>query len=258
MSTLHTTASALLRSAQEIADLADELSMKYFHTDSAEGPKSSVTVDSVINIELSRRVRNEYPTSTFIGEEGSVIAEWNSVWYVDPIDHTRNYMRGMSLWATLITCVIDGVTTLALVSAPAMGKRWWAIKGLGAFRDGQVVHVSQRNEVADSFISIHNYNTLSRQQILDGYINVSHRVASTLGLGNFWAHMLVAEGQIEAAISAGGRDWDCLGLSLIVREAGGSSDTRLIDTADHQLLISSNGGAMHEVMLEPVMHLRRR
>ena len=141
-------------------------------------------------------------------------------WIVDPIDGTTNYVRGIPVWATLLALERDGVVCASLVSAPALGRRWWAGRGEGAFADGSRCRVSAVSRVEDATVS-----TTSARRMPAGWTAIVMRAWANRGLGDFWQHCLVAEGALDVACDRAMNVWDYAPVQLIVEEAGGRCTT---------------------------------
>ena len=141
-------------------------------------------------------------------------------WIVDPIDGTTNYVRGVPVWATLLALQREGEVDVGLVSAPALGRRWWAIRGEGAFANGERCRVSAVARIEDSSVS-----TTSARRMPDGWRSIVQRAWSNRGLGDFWQHCLVAEGALDVACDSTLKLWDYAAVQLIVEEAGGRCTT---------------------------------
>jgi len=141
-------------------------------------------------------------------------------WIVDPIDGTTNYVRGIPVWATLLALERDGVVRASLVSAPALGRRWWAGRGEGAFADGSRCRVSAVSRVEDATVS-----TTSARRMPAGWTAIVMRAWANRGLGDFWQHCLVAEGALDVACDRAMNVWDYAPVQLIVEEAGGRCTT---------------------------------
>jgi histidinol-phosphatase len=137
-------------------------------------------------------------------------------WIVDPIDGTRNFSRGIPVWATLLALERGGELVLGVVSAPGLGRRWWAARGAGAFANGERIDVSQVRALADASVSCTNARDLA---LLEPH------VWHARGLGDFWQHVLVAEGALDAAVDVELALWDRAALEPIVVEAGGRVGT---------------------------------
>ena len=141
-------------------------------------------------------------------------------WIVDPIDGTTNYVRGVPVWATLLALQREGEVVLSLVSAPALGRRWWAIRGSGAFAGGERCRVSAVATIEDAAVS-----TTSARRMPPGWAEIVQRAWSNRGLGDFWQHCLVAEGSLDVACDSVMKLWDYAPVQLLVEEAGGRCTT---------------------------------
>ena len=173
------------------------------------------------------------------GDDGSDVK-----WIVDPIDGTTNYVRGVPVWATLLALVREGEVALSLVSAPALGRRWWAVRGGGAFADGTACRVSSVARVEDAAVS-----TTSARRMPDGWREIVSRAWSNRGLGDFWQHCLVAEGSLEVACDSVMMLWDYAPVQLLVEEAGGRCTTYAGATpAVGESFVSTNGLLHDEVV----------
>ena len=198
--------------ALSLADDADAISLPRFRAaDLRVETKPDLTpvseADSAVEARLRERLDRERPGEPVLGEEAG--GEDATGWIVDPIDGTRNYTRGIPIWATLISFA----NRVAVVSAPALGRRWWALRGGGAYADGAPIRVSAIERLADATVLL----SLDRPPPANAFDAWHVR-----GFGDFWAHMLVAEGAAEVAIDATGLAvWDTAPIRIIVEEAGG-------------------------------------
>ena len=159
--------------------------------------------------------RSEGVLGEEFGDDGG-----DAKWIVDPIDGTTNYVRGIPVWATLLALERDGVVCASLVSAPALGRRWWAGRGEGAFADGSRCRVSAVSRVEDATVS-----TTSARRMPAGWTAIVMRAWANRGLGDFWQHCLVAEGALDVACDRAMNVWDYAPVQLIVEEAGGRCTT---------------------------------
>jgi histidinol-phosphatase len=236
--------------ALALADTADAISLGRFRAhDLVVETKPDLTpvteADHAVETALRGRLAAERPGDGVVGEEhGSSDAGSGRRWIVDPIDGTRNYSRGVPVWATLIALEEGGEPTIGVVSAPALGRRWWAERGRGAFVNGERMQVSSVRVVEDAVLCF-----ALEQQLPE----LAHRCWHPRGYGDFWAHMLVAEGAADGAIDAVGVSlWDLAAILPIVEEAGGRfTDGEGVARPDGGLGVSSNG-LLHEALLAAI------
>ena len=222
--------------ALELADLADGITMKRFRADDLKvATKPDLTPVSEADEAVERAIRKRLAASSasaahlVLGEEfgaeaaGARAADSEYRWIIDPIDGTKSYVRGVPIWATLIGLERAGELVVGVASAPALGMRWWAGRGLGAFRDGARMRVSSVAALDDAQLSF-AWDTSERFHA-DGIgtrlIDLSHRCWRTRGIGDFWQHVLVAEGAFDIAIDPIVSLWDIAALVPIIEEAGG-------------------------------------
>ena len=181
--------------------------------------------DQAVERELRARILAEYPLDGIIGEEeDDVPSQSGRTWVLDPIDGTKNYLRGVPVWATLIGLLQDDKPIMGFISAPAMARRWWAQSGHGAFTqdpDGSVrdIHVSAISQMADASLSYSD---------VQGWEHYPHALSTlqaqtwrSRAFGDFWSHVLVAEGALDIAIEPSLGLWDMVAFAAIVQEAGG-------------------------------------
>jgi histidinol-phosphatase len=205
--------------ALSLADAADTISMARFRaTDLQVETKPDLTpvseADRLVETTLRARIEQDRPGEAVLGEEegGDSSADSTAAWIIDPIDGTRNYTRGIPIWATLIAFE----DRVAVVSAPALGRRWWAARGQGAFANGQRIQVSAIDRLEDATL-LYALDRPVPERAWDAW--------HVRGFGDFWAHMLVAEGAAEVAVDALGLAfWDTAPLGVILEEAGGRFD----------------------------------
>lgn len=256
----------LLEFALELADAADAITMRYYRRDAdvrSKADRSLVTLaDLEVETELRGRIAARYPSHAVLGEEHGYHAgaEGSGVrWIIDPVDGTNSYGRGIPIWATLVACEVDGAIEVGVASAPALGTRWWAGRGLGAYRDalprahhgpfeGERIHVSTGAAIEDAQLLYGSFRLTFEawQGRAVELLRTSWRARS---FSDFWGHCLVAEGSAEAMIEAEISAWDIAAIIVIVEEAGG----RLTDLAGNATIeaghaITSNG-AIHEAIL---------
>ena len=225
--------------ALELADLADSIALPRFRASDlrveTKPDLSPVTeADTAVEQAIRARLAADRPGDGVLGEEFGDDSSGGRRWIVDPIDGTRNYSRGIPVWATLIALEEDGTLQLGVVSAPALGRRWWAERGAGAFADGEPIRVSAVARVEDAVFCF-----AVEQQLPE----IAARCWHARGFGDFWAHMLVAEGAADGAVDAVGVSiWDLAAVRIVVEEAGGRfSDAAGVARIDGGSAISSNG-----------------
>ena len=229
--------------AIELTDLADSLGIPRFHAiDLRVETKSDLTpvtdADRTVERALRERILAKRPREAVVGEEeGEDVGPVR--WVLDPIDGTRNFSRGMPVWATLIALERDGQLVCGVVSAPALGHRWWAMRGGGAFRDGEAIRVSRVERLVDASVSCRACDLAAVEQV------IWHARA----LGDFWQHVLVAEGAVDGAVDAKLALWDYAALVPIVEEAG--SEISGLDgrpPRPSEQVVASNG-LLHDELL---------
>ncbi len=254
--------SADLDFAAGLADLADELALARFGAADlgveTKPDLSPVTeADRAIEKALRERINAEQPGDSVLGEEEGSSGAGGRRWILDPIDGTRNYTRGIPIFATLIALEVEGEVELGLVSAPALGRRWWAERGSGAYRSDGPIHVSGVAKLEDATTSIGwgrrtkvseierlEYAVVSFElsEGIERLAPLATRAWHTRSFGDFWQHMLVAEGSVDVAIDPAVKIWDCAPLKIIVEEAGGKfSDMSGRSLIDGGSGVSTNG-----------------
>jgi histidinol-phosphatase len=199
---------------------------------------------------LRARIASARPTHGVVGEEFGVLpggSGWQ--WVLDPIDGTKNYVRGIPIWATCIALRDHGRVTVGVVSAPALGRRWWAARGQGAFADGRPIRVSEVAAVADAQLSYDSVQGWEPFGLGTRFLDLARRCWRSRGLGDFWSHVLVAEGAVDIAAEPEVSVWDVAAVQVIVEEAGGRF-TDLAGSArpDGGSAVSTNGLLHDEVL----------
>jgi histidinol-phosphatase len=239
--------------ALELADAADALTMQRFlATDLVVEAKPDLTPVSDADRGCEELIRAHIaaarPDDAVIGEEYGVTAGGGDRrWVVDPIDGTKNYVRGVPVWATLIALQEHERTVVGVVSAPALGRRWWAARGSGAWtgtsgataRQCRVSKVASVDDAFLSYASIEGWDAVGRG---DAFLALLRRAWRTRAYGDFWSYMLVAEGAVDIACEPEVSLWDLAALSVIVEEAGGRfTDLDGVDSVDSGNAAASNG-----------------
>ncbi len=256
--------SADLRLALRLADLADEITMDRFRAvDLAVETKPDMTPVSEADTHVERTLRAHLeatlPADAILGEEyGAEEPPANGRrWIIDPIDGTKGYVRGNPVWATLVALEAHGEPVVGVVSAPALGRRWWAARGEGAHRreggpdaPSRPVSVSSVGDLADAQFCFGGLEDWRGQGREEQFLELSRQVWRTRGFGDFWMYMLVAEGGAEIGSDPRASIWDLAAPLVIVTEAGGRfTDLTGVVTADGHGGGLATNGLLHDEAL---------
>ena len=240
-----------LEYALSLADAADEISMRWFRSpglqvDTKEDETPVTAADHEVEQLLRSRVRRG---EAFLGEESGEKKGRGARWIVDPIDGTRNFSRGIPIWATLIALERRREIVLGVCSAPALHRRWWAERGGGAWLNGEPIHVSGVTRFEDAVLAYTSARDFFDKGVGPQFLDLAKRSWTARGIGDFWEHMLVAEGAVDVAVEMTVSLWDLAALQPIVEEAGG----RLTDLAGERRLdggtVVSSNGRLHDEAL---------
>ena len=247
--------------ALELAELADVITVDRFRAaDLVVETKPDLTpvteADQAVERALRAHLAKHAPSHGVLGEEfgdeyGDANAEGEFRWVIDPIDGTKSYVRGVPVWATLIALEHLGVPVVGVVSAPALHTRWWAARGLGAFRNGTPISVSRVRDLADAHLSF-AWDTKDRFEadgIGDRMLDLAHRCWRLRGLGDFWQHTLVAEGAFDISVDPIVSYWDAAALLPIIEEAGGRWSTVSGERAALPDSLVCTNGLLHDTVI---------
>ena len=220
-----------LRLAHVLADAVERVTVARFRAadlvveskpDLSPVTDADRAVEEMLRITLSRaRTRD-----AVMGEEFGTTGHGPRRWVLDPIDGTKNFVRGVPVWATLIALLDGEEPVVGLVSAPALNRRWWAAKDVGAWTGRRLesatrCHVSQVGELRDASLSYSSLSGWQERNRLDGFLDLTRAVWRTRAYGDFWSYCLLAEGAVDIACEPEVSVWDLAALDVIVREAGG-------------------------------------
>jgi histidinol-phosphatase len=245
--------------ALRLADLADAYTLPRFENqDFSLGWKDDRTevteADRGTESLIAERILGDRPEHALFGEEhgmqGAPGSEW--CWVVDPIDGTSGFVRGIPVWATLIALTHrHHGAVVGVVSAPALGRRWWGARGLGSFADGRRCQVSEIRELADAQLCVTFSAGWEELGLMPRLVMLLSAARRARGFGDFWQHCLVAEGAVDVAIDAVGvKPYDLAAVKVIVEQAGGTfTDRNGVATHEHDTAISSNG-LLHATVVE--------
>jgi histidinol-phosphatase len=225
--------------ALALADTADAVTLPRFRAADLrverKPDRTPVTdADTACEDRLRSVIADHRPDDTVLGEERGGELGAGRVWVLDPIDGTKNFSRGVPVWATLIGLVEDGRPTVGVVSAPALGRRWWAAAGSGAHTsdpargvEDERIGVSGIGDLADAYASTTDLDHWRTIGLQDRWLALTQACWESRGFGDFWHHCLVAEGLMDVAVDPGANTWDLAAAQVLVEEAGG----RLTDLA---------------------------
>jgi histidinol-phosphatase len=241
--------------ALELADVADAITLARFQaTDLLVETKPDLTpvteADTAVERTLRDRLAVARPGDAIVGEEfgASEAGDQGRRWIVDPIDGTKNYVRGIPVWATLLALQEGAEVTVGVVSAPALHRRWWAAKGAGAFMsDGLTdeprrLRVSAVQALEDAQLCTSGLDGWDSTGGVEGLLSLARSCWRTRGFGDFWIYMLVAEGVAEIGCEAVVSLWDLAAPQVIVEQAGGTfTDLTGVPTAAGGSALATNG-----------------
>jgi len=247
--------------ALQLADKADTLTMERFGAlDLKIETKPDLTpvtdadrgAEEVLRTMLSANRADD----AVLGEEfGGTAVFAGRQWVLDPIDGTKNFVRGVPVWATLIALLLDGVPTVGVVSAPALGRRWWAGAGEGAFTSfGGVtrpISVSGVDDLGSASLSFSDLTT-GWDDVAEGrakFLALNDAVWRVRGYGDFWSYCLVAEGAVDVAVEPEVKLWDLAPLDILVREAGGRFTDVTGGPGPHGGNAVATNGLLHDQVL---------
>jgi histidinol-phosphatase len=248
-----------LRLAHVLADDADSITTSRFRAQDlhvADKPDLTPVTDADESVEegIRRTLSRARPRDAVLGEEHGSTGYGQRRWVVDPIDGTKNFVRGVPVWATLIALMVEDQVVVGCISAPLLNRRWWASVDGGAWTgrsllNASACHVSDVARLDDASLSFASLSAWEDCGRLDDLLALSRRCWRTRGYGDFWSYMLLAEGAVDIAAEPELRLYDMAALDVIVREAGGtfgSLDGRPGPLGDNAL---ATNGRLHDQAL---------
>jgi histidinol-phosphatase len=243
--------------ALEMADAADALTLDRFGAlDLRIDTKPDLTpvtdADESAEELLRASLTMHRPDDSVFGEElGGTPAFTGRQWVLDPIDGTKNFVRGVPVWCTLIALLVDGTPIVGVVSAPALGRRWWAGAGEGAFTSfggaKRRISVSGVDDLPSASLSFSDLTGWGERR--SRFIDLTDEVWRIRAYGDFWSHCLVAEGAVDIAIEPDLKPWDLAPLDILVREAGGTFTNFHGEPGPHGVSAVSTNGLLHDAVL---------
>lgn len=220
-----------LRLAHVLADDADSLSASRFkaldlHVVNKPDLTPVTDADQAVEEGIRRTLSRARSRDAVVGEETGSSGHSQRRWVIDPIDGTKNFVRGVPVWATLIALMVDDEVVVGCVSAPQLNRRWWAMKGGGAWTGRSLLkatacHVSDVSDLSDASLSYSSLSGWEDRERLEDFLALTRRCWRTRAYGDFWSYMLVAEGAVDLAAEPELELYDMAALDVIVREAGG-------------------------------------
>ncbi len=220
-----------LRLAHVLADDADSISQSRFQAmDLRVDTKPDLTpvtdADRAVEEGIRRTLAKARPRDAVLGEEHGSSGASQRRWVVDPIDGTKNFVRGVPVWATLVALMVEDEVVAGVVSAPQLNRRWWAMKDGGAFTGRSFYkatpcRVSDVSSLSDASFSYSSLDGWSESGQLEDFLALARRCWRTRAYGDFWSYMMVAEGSVDIAAEPELELYDMAALDVIVREAGG-------------------------------------
>lgn len=250
-----------LQLAQRLAGVADDITTARFTAlDLEVSQKPDLTPVSDADLSVERELRAvlaaERPGDAVLGEEfGGTPSFSGRQWVIDPIDGTKNFVRGVPVWATLIALLQDGIPVVGMVSAPALGRRWWAAEGLGAYtatasaETQRRLSVSQVDALADASLSFSSLSGWAQLKLRHSFVRLTDEVWRVRAFGDFFSYVLVAEGAVDIAAEPEVSLWDLAALDVLVREAGGTfTDLSGAPGPHGGSAVATNGRLQHGVL----------
>ena len=245
--------------ALRLADAADAQSLPRFDAAdlnvSLKADRSHVTdADLATERAIREILQAERPEDGILGEEYGTSGDTHRQWIVDPIDGTANFLRGVPLWGTMISLAVDGVARVGVVSMPALGRRWWAAPGLGAWASTDAeprrIRVSEVADLDDASVSFQSISQWDEAGHLDTLIALSRRVWRDRAYGDVFSYMMLAEGRIDMVAEFGVKEYDIAAAFAIVAEAGGTATAfDGAPTLSGRTALATNG-VLHPAFLE--------
>ena len=247
--------------ALRLADQADAVTMDRFGAlDLHIGTKPDLTpvtdADRSVERVLRDTLSQERPDDLVLGEEfGGTAAFTGRQWVIDPIDGTKNFVRGVPIWATLIALLQDGVPVAGTVSAPALQRRWWAGAGEGAFTSfagepPRRITVSAVAELESASLSFSSLSGWAQLGLRDRFVALTDTVWRVRAYGDFLSYCLLAEGAVDIAAEPEVSLWDLGALDIVVREAGGSFTDLTGVPGPHGGSALATNGLLHDAVLK--------
>lgn len=248
-----------LQLALALADRADAITLDRFgaldlRIDTKPDLSPVTDADESAESELRTALTRERPDDAIFGEEfGGTASQRGRQWVIDPIDGTKNFVRGVPVWCTLLALLDDGVPIVGVVSAPALGRRWWAAQGQGAHGSFN----GRTRKLSVSGVAELDAASLSYSDLTTGweghrgrFVALTDEVWRVRAYGDFWSYCLVAEGAVDIAVEPEVKLWDLAPLDILVREAGGRFTSIDGEAGPHGGSALATNGRLHDQVVE--------
>lgn len=254
------TAQADLAVALDLAARADAITLDRFGAlDLRVDTKPDLTpvtdADRAVEATLRESLSQQCSNDAILGEEyGGAATFAGRQWVIDPIDGTKNFVRGVPVWATLIALLEDGIPIVGVISAPALRRRWWASRGSGsftAFNAGQPrqLTVSGVGDLTSASLSFSSLSGWAARGTRERFVDLTDSVWRVRAYGDFFSYCLLAEGAVDIAAEPEVNLWDLAPLDILVREAGGTFTSLDGAPGPHGGSAVATNGLLHEVVL---------
>ena len=236
--------------AHELADLAGEIGLGFFHGsfEVTIKPDRTPVTEADLSIEAAIRaaVKERFPGDSVLGEEGGLEGKGQRRWIVDPIDGTKNFADGVQIWSNLIALAVDGEPVVGVVNLPALGERYDASRGGGARLNGEPIQVSRTDRVPRSFVVFAGMEDWLSGPFAGGVQALVSEARRNRGFGDAWGHCLVARGSADVMVELELATWDFAALQVIVDEAGGRMSQFDGSALAHGGTVVTTNGLLHD------------
>ncbi len=236
--------------AHELADLAGEIGLGFFHGsfEVTIKPDRTPVTEADLSIEAAIRaaVKERFPGDSVLGEEGGLEGKGQRRWIVDPIDGTKNFADGVQIWSNLIALAVDDEPVVGVVNLPALGERYDASRGGGARLNGEPIQVSRADRVRRSFVVFAGMEDWLSGPFAGGVQALVLEARRNRGFGDAWGHCLVARGSADVMVELELATWDFAALQVIIDEAGGRMSQFDGTALAHGGTVVTSNGLLHD------------
>lgn len=239
--------------ANELADEADRIALRYFHGGFEVMTKADLSpvteADLAIEAMARARIADAFPSDAILGEEQGGEDLGGRTWILDPIDSTKNFAMRIQIWGTLLALQVEGDLKVAVVSAPALEERYSAVRSEGATLNGRAIHVTGVGRIAEAHVLFSRIKTWLDEPRHEAVLALLAEASRTRAFGDFWGHVLVARGAAEVMLEPELAIWDFAAPQLVVEEAGGRVTTMQGTPTFHGGSVLTTNGVLHDLVL---------